>query len=209
MTLEVVDDVHQRPTLAAGEQIIAAPTLIKKLPLPLRRFIGDMSQTERILLGLDLRTAGETGATARPNRGPGNLPSLIGSCHVSRPFPNPKRSFSRRTPHCARGSKMRKRLCGPFVLAKSMRSSWLARPARRCSFSKAWTPSRIGCAARSWPRSAEAVVAIDRQPPRDLPQRRRRSYSMAKFLHPERRSAVPSRKSTSIAGCAPKMKRPP
>jgi circadian clock protein KaiB len=52
--LEVVD-ISQNPALAAGEQIIAAPTLIKKLPLPLRRFIGDMSQTERILLGLDLR----------------------------------------------------------------------------------------------------------------------------------------------------------
>jgi circadian clock protein KaiB len=53
--LEVVD-VLRNPALAAGEQIIAAPTLIKKLPLPLRRFIGDMSQTERILLGLDLRS---------------------------------------------------------------------------------------------------------------------------------------------------------
>lgn len=52
--LEIVD-VSRYPTLAEGEQIIAAPTLIKKLPLPLRRFIGDMSQTERILLGLDLR----------------------------------------------------------------------------------------------------------------------------------------------------------
>ena len=52
--LEVVD-ITQHPTLAAGEQIIAAPTLIKKLPLPLRRFIGDMSHTEKILLGLDLR----------------------------------------------------------------------------------------------------------------------------------------------------------
>lgn len=52
--LEVVD-LSQRPALAEGEQIIAAPTLIKKLPLPLRRFIGDMSQTERILIGLDLR----------------------------------------------------------------------------------------------------------------------------------------------------------
>ena len=57
--LEVVD-ISLNPELAAGEQIIAAPTLIKKLPLPLRRFIGDMSQTERILLGLDLRRAGET-----------------------------------------------------------------------------------------------------------------------------------------------------
>jgi len=52
--LEIVD-ISQHPTLAEGEQIIAAPTLIKRLPLPLRRFIGDMSQTERILLGLDLR----------------------------------------------------------------------------------------------------------------------------------------------------------
>ena len=52
--LEVID-IYQRPTLAEGEQIIAAPTLIKKLPLPLRRFIGDMTSTEKILLGLDLR----------------------------------------------------------------------------------------------------------------------------------------------------------
>ena len=56
--LEVID-VLKNPALAAGEQIIAAPTLIKKLPLPLRRFIGDMSETERILLGLDLRSYGE------------------------------------------------------------------------------------------------------------------------------------------------------
>lgn len=54
--LEVVD-ITKNPALAEGEQIIAAPTLIKKLPLPLRRFIGDMSHTERILLGLDLRPA--------------------------------------------------------------------------------------------------------------------------------------------------------
>jgi circadian clock protein KaiB len=52
--LEVID-IYQQPVLAKGEQIIAAPTLLKKLPLPLRRFIGDMSNTERILLGLDLR----------------------------------------------------------------------------------------------------------------------------------------------------------
>lgn len=52
--LEVID-IHQQPVLAKGEQIIAAPTLIRKLPLPLRKFIGDMSNTERILLGLDLR----------------------------------------------------------------------------------------------------------------------------------------------------------
>jgi circadian clock protein KaiB len=56
--LEVID-IAQNSTLAVGEQIIAAPTLIKKLPLPLRRFIGDMSNTERILLGMDLRQKGE------------------------------------------------------------------------------------------------------------------------------------------------------
>lgn len=53
-TLEVVD-IYQQPGLAKGEQIIAAPTLIKRLPLPLRKFIGDMTNTDRILLGLDLR----------------------------------------------------------------------------------------------------------------------------------------------------------
>jgi circadian clock protein KaiB len=52
--LEVIN-ISQDSKLAAGEQIIAAPTLIKKLPLPLRRFIGDMSNTERILTGLDLQ----------------------------------------------------------------------------------------------------------------------------------------------------------
>lgn len=52
--LEVID-VYQQPTLAAGEQIVAVPTLIKKLPAPLRRMIGDMSDAERILLGIDLK----------------------------------------------------------------------------------------------------------------------------------------------------------
>jgi circadian clock protein KaiB len=51
--LEVID-IYQQPVLAKGEQIIAAPTLIKKLPLPMRRIIGDMSNRERVLLGLDL-----------------------------------------------------------------------------------------------------------------------------------------------------------
>jgi circadian clock protein KaiB len=51
--LEVID-IYQQPVLAKGEQIIAAPTLVKKLPLPMRRIIGDMSNRERVLLGLDL-----------------------------------------------------------------------------------------------------------------------------------------------------------
>lgn len=52
--LEVID-LFQHPEMAGTEQIIAAPTLIKKLPLPLRRIIGDLSGTERVLIGLDLR----------------------------------------------------------------------------------------------------------------------------------------------------------
>jgi len=52
--LQVID-IYQRPGLAKDEQILAAPTLIKKLPLPLRRLVGDLSKTERVLLGLDLR----------------------------------------------------------------------------------------------------------------------------------------------------------
>jgi len=51
--LEVID-IYQQPEFAMKEEIIAAPTLIKKLPLPLRKFIGDMSDKERILVGLDL-----------------------------------------------------------------------------------------------------------------------------------------------------------
>jgi len=52
--LEVID-LYQQPRLAKGDQIIAAPTLIKTLPLPLRRLIGDMSNTEKVLIGMDLK----------------------------------------------------------------------------------------------------------------------------------------------------------
>ncbi|MGZ6667786.1 MAG: circadian clock KaiB family protein [Solirubrobacteraceae bacterium] len=52
--LEVID-IYQQPRLAEGEQIIAAPTLVKELPLPVRRLVGDMSDRDRVLLGLDLR----------------------------------------------------------------------------------------------------------------------------------------------------------
>jgi circadian clock protein KaiB len=54
-----VVDIYQQPVLARDEQILAAPTLIKKLPLPIRRFIGDMANRERILVGLDLRSKKE------------------------------------------------------------------------------------------------------------------------------------------------------
>jgi len=51
--LQVID-VYQQPELTRTEQIVAIPTLIKKLPLPLRRLIGDMSDEERVLVGLDI-----------------------------------------------------------------------------------------------------------------------------------------------------------
>lgn len=53
-SLEVID-IYKNPTLAKGEQIIAAPTLIKELPAPLRKLIGDMADKEKVLLGLDLK----------------------------------------------------------------------------------------------------------------------------------------------------------
>jgi len=50
-----VIDILRNSRLAKGDQMIAAPTLIKKLPPPLRRLIGDMSDTERFLVGIDLK----------------------------------------------------------------------------------------------------------------------------------------------------------
>ncbi len=54
--LEVID-VLERPQLAEDEKILATPTVVKELPVPIRRIIGDLSDTERVLLGLDLRLA--------------------------------------------------------------------------------------------------------------------------------------------------------
>ncbi len=51
--LEVIN-LYEQPALATGEQIIAAPTCVRELPLPARRVIGDMSNTARVLAGLDL-----------------------------------------------------------------------------------------------------------------------------------------------------------
>jgi circadian clock protein KaiB len=51
--LEVID-IYKNPAAAREEQIIAAPTLVKKLPRPIRKFVGDMSNTQKILVGLDL-----------------------------------------------------------------------------------------------------------------------------------------------------------
>jgi circadian clock protein KaiB len=53
-TIEVID-LLVNPTLARGDQIVAIPTLVRKLPVPIRKIIGDLSNTERVLVGLDLR----------------------------------------------------------------------------------------------------------------------------------------------------------
>ncbi len=52
--LDVID-LNQQPELAKAEQVIAAPTLVRQLPLPVRRVLGDMSKTERVLVSLGLR----------------------------------------------------------------------------------------------------------------------------------------------------------
>ena len=52
-TIEVVD-LLENPQLAQGDQIVAIPTLVRKLPAPMRKIIGDLSNTERVLVGLDL-----------------------------------------------------------------------------------------------------------------------------------------------------------
>lgn len=52
-SLEVID-IYQQPDLARSEQVLAAPTLIKSLPLPLRRIIGDLTSSEQVLVGLNL-----------------------------------------------------------------------------------------------------------------------------------------------------------
>ncbi|WP_240002466.1 circadian clock KaiB family protein [Oleisolibacter albus] len=53
--LEVVD-VYQQPHLASQAQVVAAPTLVKELPSPLRKLVGDLSDQDRVLAGLDIRT---------------------------------------------------------------------------------------------------------------------------------------------------------
>jgi circadian clock protein KaiB len=61
--LEVID-IYKHPEAAREEQIIAAPTLVKKLPEPIRKFVGDMSNTQKILVGLDIYRRQERGNQA-------------------------------------------------------------------------------------------------------------------------------------------------
>jgi len=55
-SIEIVD-LLKDPKLARGDQILAIPTLVRKLPAPVRKIIGDLSNTERVLVGLDLKPA--------------------------------------------------------------------------------------------------------------------------------------------------------
>ena len=56
--IEVIDLI-ERPQLAAGDQILAVPTLVRNLPEPVRKIIGDLADTERVLVGLDIRPRGK------------------------------------------------------------------------------------------------------------------------------------------------------
>jgi circadian clock protein KaiB len=58
--IEVVD-VLKNPQLARGDQILALPTLVRKLPEPMKKIIGDLSREDRVLIGLDLKATGPTG----------------------------------------------------------------------------------------------------------------------------------------------------
>ncbi len=55
--IEIID-LLENPTLARGDQILAVPTLVRKLPPPIKKIIGDLSQSERVLVGLDIREHG-------------------------------------------------------------------------------------------------------------------------------------------------------
>jgi circadian clock protein KaiB len=61
--IEVID-LREHPQLAAGDQILALPTLVRRLPEPIKKIIGDLSNEERVLVGLDLRSASGNGAQA-------------------------------------------------------------------------------------------------------------------------------------------------
>jgi len=63
-TIQVID-LLQRPALASGDQIVAVPTLVRRLPSPVKKIIGDLSNTERVLVGLDVRPARTSGVPAR------------------------------------------------------------------------------------------------------------------------------------------------
>ncbi len=65
-SIEIID-LLKKPQLARGDQILAVPTLVRKLPEPVRKIIGDLSNTERVLVGLDLRPKNESGERRKGN----------------------------------------------------------------------------------------------------------------------------------------------
>ena len=66
--VEVID-LLENPQLSAGDQILALPTLVRKLPPPVKKIIGDLSNTERVLVGLNLRSGSRTEPTPRLSPG--------------------------------------------------------------------------------------------------------------------------------------------
>lgn len=66
-SIEVID-LMKNPQLAQGDQILAIPTLVRKLPVPIRKIIGDLSNTERVLVGLDLRPRNEGSMDSWPEK---------------------------------------------------------------------------------------------------------------------------------------------
>lgn len=67
-SIEVVD-LLERPQLARGDQIVAVPTLVRRLPAPMKRIIGDLSSSERVLVGLDIQETSPARKAARPGAG--------------------------------------------------------------------------------------------------------------------------------------------
>lgn len=66
--IEIVD-LRRDPQLASGDQILAVPTLVRRLPEPIKKIIGDLSNTERVLVGLDLRVRAAGGVTRHASDG--------------------------------------------------------------------------------------------------------------------------------------------
>jgi circadian clock protein KaiB len=80
--IEVID-IYQQPVLAVVEQVVAAPTVLKKLPLPLRRLVGDLSNVERVLLALNVSPGQEP--KRPPNRQPAGDNDGCQPAHPSHP----------------------------------------------------------------------------------------------------------------------------
>jgi circadian clock protein KaiB len=84
-SIEVVDLI-ENPALGRGDQILALPTLVRRLPTPIKKIIGDLSNTERVLVGLDLRPRRASARTLSPSMPPPmRFTTRITSCGCSSP----------------------------------------------------------------------------------------------------------------------------